>query len=93
MSMEAWIIAAAWIVTSGIMLVAVFWLEKRNTVEQDKMFEERCAWKDERQAWAVERQQLLDRIQAPSFGEYKQAEIKVIKAQNGDREASRLEPL
>ncbi|MDG0791925.1 hypothetical protein OMP38_14490 [Cohnella ginsengisoli] len=28
-----------------------------------------------------ERQKLLDRIQAPSFDHYKQAEVKVIKAQ------------
>jgi hypothetical protein len=35
----------------------------------------------ERQQWAVERQQLLDRIQAPSFDHLKQAEIRVIKAQ------------
>ena len=31
--------------------------------------------------WQTERQQLLDRIQAPSFAEYKQAEVKVIKAE------------
>ncbi|WP_051421804.1 hypothetical protein [Cohnella panacarvi] len=47
----------------------------------------------ERQAWAVERQQLLDRIQAPSFGEYKQAEVRTIKAQNGVKEPPPLEQL
>lgn len=35
--------------------------------------------KHERAAWQVERQQLLDRIQAPSFDHLKQAEVRVIK--------------
>jgi hypothetical protein len=35
--------------------------------------------------WKEERQQLLDRIQAPSFAEYKQAEVKVIKAQKEEK--------
>lgn len=33
------------------------------------------------EALQEERQKLLDRIQAPSFDHYKQAEVKVIKAQ------------
>ncbi|MHA7967698.1 hypothetical protein ACX93W_26650 [Paenibacillus sp. CAU 1782] len=43
--------------------------------------------------WNKERQQLLDRIQAPSFGEMKQAEVKIIKAQQGHKEPPQLEPL
>jgi predicted Holliday junction resolvase-like endonuclease len=31
--------------------------------------------------WNEERSELLDRIQAPTFTEYKQAEIKMVKAQ------------
>jgi hypothetical protein len=31
-----------------------------------------------------ERQRLLDRIQAPTFGEYKQAEIRMVKAQKDE---------
>lgn len=31
--------------------------------------------------WQEERSQLLDRIQAPTFSEYKNAEIKMVKAQ------------
>jgi len=47
-----------------------------------------------REAWACERQQLLDRIQAPSFAELKQAEVKIIKAQQGrEPEPPPLEPL
>lgn len=47
----------------------------------------------ERQAWDQERKQLLDRIQAPSFGEMKHAEVKIIKAQQGHKEPPQLEPL
>ena len=43
--------------------------------------------------WQAERQQLLDRIQAPTFAEYKQAEVKVIRAQNGEKPPQPLEPL
>lgn len=43
------------------------------------------------QAWNIERQQLLDRIQSPSFAEYKHQEVKVIKAQNNVPEPQKLE--
>lgn len=33
------------------------------------------------ESWQEERQKLLDRIQAPSFSHFKEAEVKVIKAQ------------
>jgi adenylate kinase len=36
---------------------------------------------DERKQWQIERQQLLDRIQAPTFDHLKQAEVRIIKAQ------------
>lgn len=48
---------------------------------------------EEREAWGKERQQLLDRIQAPTFTEYKQAEVKVIRAQNGEKPPQPLDPL
>lgn len=41
----------------------------------------------ERNEWARERKELMDRVQAPSFTEYKQAEVKVIKAQKEEKEA------
>lgn len=51
-------------------------------------------WQRERESeWAAERQQLLDRIQAPSFAEYKQAEIKQTKLQLGVKDPAPLEPL
>jgi predicted Holliday junction resolvase-like endonuclease len=34
--------------------------------------------------WSGERSELLDRIQAPTFGEYKNAEIKMVKAQKDE---------
>ena len=45
------------------------------------------------QSWAAERQQLLNRIQATSYAEYKTQEIRTIKAQNGDKEPLKLEPV
>lgn len=45
------------------------------------------------QSWNNERQQLLDRIQAPSFAEYKHQEVRFIKAQTGEKEPPKLEPL
>ena len=47
----------------------------------------------ERDTWVAERQQLLDRIQAPSFGEYKQAEIRLEKVRSGEKDPPKLEPL
>ena len=43
--------------------------------------------------WEAERKQLLDRIQAPTFGEYKQAEIKELKVKTGQKDPPPLEPL
>jgi hypothetical protein len=43
--------------------------------------------------WTEERQQLLDRIQSPSFAEYKHQEVKVIKAKNNEKEPEKLEVL
>jgi hypothetical protein len=43
--------------------------------------------------WDDERQNLLDRIQAPSFAEYKHQEVKVIKAQTGEKEPPKVEQL
>jgi hypothetical protein len=43
--------------------------------------------------WHTERQQLLDRIQAPTFAEYKTQEVRIIKAQNGEKEPPKLEQL
>lgn len=34
--------------------------------------------------WHYERSELLDRIQAPTFGEYKQAEVRMVKAQKDE---------
>lgn len=50
-------------------------------VKEKQIEEERKEWGYERVAWNEERQQLLDRIQAPSFDHLKQAEIRMVKAQ------------
>lgn len=43
--------------------------------------------------WDTERQKLLDRIQAPSFDHLKQAEIRLTKVQNNEKEPPKLEQL
>jgi hypothetical protein len=43
-------------------------------------------WIQERKEWQVERQQLIDRIQAPTFHEYKVAEVKMEKAKRQEPE-------
>jgi hypothetical protein len=45
------------------------------------------------EVWKEERQQLLDRIQASSFAEYKTQEVRVIKAQSGEKEPPKIEQL
>ncbi|AZJ21545.1 hypothetical protein CT694_18600 [Bacillus wiedmannii bv. thuringiensis] len=35
--------------------------------------------------WKQERKELYDRIQAPSFAEYKQGEVKMVKAQKEEK--------
>lgn len=45
----------------------------------------------ERELWLKERQQLLDRIQAPSFDHYKAAEVRVLKAQKPEEEKKPFE--
>ncbi|PEP80695.1 hypothetical protein CN581_14465 [Bacillus toyonensis] len=39
----------------------------------------------ERDMWKLERKELYDRIQAPSFSEYKQGEVKMMKAQKEEK--------
>jgi hypothetical protein len=57
--------------------------EKQQQRELKQIREIFADWKSDAREWTIERQQLLDRIQAPTFSEYKQQEVKVIKAKNG----------
>lgn len=58
------------------------------------MHQDRADHRRHIESWQEERQRLLDRIQAPSFEHYKQAEVKVIKAQKDDKQPeTRLEPV
>jgi hypothetical protein len=88
-----------WALTSiifGLVLVIAYqnW-NKVKLVQIHKDFNKRIAETVNEQyvEWQKERQQLLDRIQAPTFDHYKQAEIRVIKAQNGEKEPPKLEQL
>lgn len=46
---------------------------------------------EKEQTWNAERQQLLDRIQAPSYDVMKHHEVKIIKAKNNEKEPEKLE--
>lgn len=46
---------------------------------------------EKEQLWKEERQQLLDRIQANSFAEYKTAEVRIIKAQKEEKQDPMVE--
>lgn len=48
--------------------------------------EKEKGWQIEKDKWGIERQLLLDRIQAPSFDHLKHAEVKILKAQSGEKE-------
>lgn len=78
-----------WLVALAALIV--LWIvrderqQARFSAELTKQAEEwRSAWRKDREEWADERQRLLDRIQAPSFAEYKQAEVKTIRAKSGE---------
>ena len=68
------------VIVSLLGFVVVIHARHNQLIEQMgiRAFEKELAWKEERQ-------QLLDRIQANSFAEYKTAEVRVIKAQKEDK--------
>ncbi len=80
---------------SFLVIVVIFVWEsvQRSRRHDEQLTDLRAEHTAEREEWRTERQQLLDRIQAPTFAEYKHAEVKVIKAQNGEKEPASLEPL
>lgn len=73
-----------------IQLIYADRLDERRRKYADELSER---WIAERDTWKQERQQLLDRIQAPSFDHLKHHEVKVIKAQNNEKEPPKLEVL
>lgn len=73
-----------------VIIVITVEMTRSHKTQIDRLMVENHA---ERIVWREERQQLLDRIQAGSFGEYKQAEIKLAKAQTGEKEPPKLEQL
>lgn len=75
-----------------IFAILACWLYTIAQKEKD-IRDQRDKWGYERAAWKEERQQLLDRIQAGSFAEYKTQEVRVIKAQTGEKEPPKLEQL
>jgi hypothetical protein len=85
-----------WVLTVGWGLTLLGWViysRASNAVYFRDTRELREQARAERADWAKERQQLLDRIQAPSFDHLKHHEVKVIKAQQGEREPPKLDPL
>jgi hypothetical protein len=59
--------------------------------KEKEIHQQREQWMYERAAWKEERQQLLDRIQAPSFDHLKQAEVRVIRAQKEEKKEQPIE--
>lgn len=51
------------------------------------MYESERTHQEEREFWQKERKELLDRIQAPSFAEYKHQEVRVMKAQKEEKKS------
>jgi adenylate kinase len=73
-----------------IQLVYADRLDERRRKYADELCDR---WIAERDGWHIERQQLLDRIQAPSYDVMKHHEVKIIKAQNNEKEPPKLEVL
>lgn len=63
----------------GLLIITTFSFMKEKR-------ELREMWSKDRESWNKERQQLIDRIQAPSFAEYKHAEITKVKVENKAKE-------
>jgi predicted Holliday junction resolvase-like endonuclease len=68
------------ILYQGLLL---YQLQKSHREERSKLTEQ----------WTEERKDLINRIQARDYGEYKQAEIRVIKAQKDEPPKPKLEML
>lgn len=68
-----------WICMVIITFAYVVYMERDN--KQD-----RAAWQKEREQWRLERQQLFDRIQAPSFAEYTNKVIREKKLDKTEEE-------
>lgn len=68
------ILGMAWLLTSFAFLYIINRFEHARSRERAEMWEERAAW-------SRVQADLLSRIQAGSYGEYKAMEIKSVKAQ------------
>lgn len=73
----------------GFAFVTILWVYTDH--QKDKRH--RAERAGELDLWNRERQQLLDRIQAPSYDHLKHHEVRIIKAQNNEKEPPRLEQL
>jgi hypothetical protein len=70
----------------GLILVIVVQIWERSRLQgfhSKEMLDMSQRYTEEQATWSKERQQLLDRIQASTFAEYKHQEVKVIKAKSG----------
>ncbi|WP_339317932.1 hypothetical protein [Paenibacillus sp. FSL R10-2734] len=65
-----------------IIVIQIIYADRLDS-RRRKYADELCdRWITERDKWNVERQQLLDRIQAPTYDHLKHHEAKIIKASN-----------
>jgi hypothetical protein len=74
----------AWVALWTIPIIAIQIIDKWKAQKEHEALVERLmkSHYDDKMEWHQERQQLLDRIQAPSFDHLKHQEAKIIKAQN-----------
>lgn len=80
--MSEWLYLVLFVLSVGA-LTFVLWAQDRHWGNKVSELEENRRY--ERQEWYEERKQLLDRIQAQSFNEFKQAEIRLAKVEKGEQ--------
>lgn len=78
------------IIVIGALIVTLLIMKKEHAAILTAILEQHSQMAIE---WNKERQLLLDRIQAPTFSEMKQAEVKKIRAENGEQPPQPIIPL
>lgn len=85
-----YVACAALLGVIGVMTYHINLLQRRHNDALETWSMQRIAQEAE---WASERKSLLDRIQAPSYAEYKSGEIRMAKVQKDDKPEQPIELL
>lgn len=86
MTIDTLIIALMWLLSIGLFLYVLTLMEKSRTEELTALMHERAQWR-------LERADLLSRIQAGSYAEYKTQEIRMIRATVKEEKPGPIEPM